>query len=179
MDKLLILDIDETLVHATEQDLGRPCDFETEWYFVFKRPYVDEFLSYCFKNFKVAIWTSAGDVFAQEIYHKLIKPVGKPLFIWSSARCTPTLNPENFETIEVKNLDKVKKKGFSLSKVIMVDDTPEKLMKHYGNLVRVKEYLGHIEDDELVILRQYLDHLNSFDNIRKIEKRGWQHKYRK
>ena len=46
MDKLLILDIDETLVHATEEDLGRACDFETDWYVVYKRPHVDEFLDF-------------------------------------------------------------------------------------------------------------------------------------
>lgn len=38
--KLLILDIDETLIHATEKQLELEHDFETQWYFVYKRPLV-------------------------------------------------------------------------------------------------------------------------------------------
>lgn len=59
----------------------------------------------------------------------------------------------------------------------MVDDTPEKLSKHYGNLVRVKEFNGQEDDSELMILMQFLSYLKSVDNVRKIEKRGWQNNY--
>jgi RNA polymerase II subunit A small phosphatase-like protein len=59
----------------------------------------------------------------------------------------------------------------------MVDDTPEKLSKHYGNLVRVKEYLGQEEDSELKILINFLTYLKSVQSVRKIEKRGWQRNY--
>lgn len=177
MDKLLILDIDETLLHATQEDLGRECDFETDWYMVYKRPKVDEFLSYSFNNFNVGIWTSAGAEFAEDIVKKLISKHGNPTFVWSRERCTPRLNPETLETIPTNNLDKVKKKGYSLNPSIMVDDTPEKLLKHYGNLVRVKEYIGQSEDRELLILMQYLTFLKGVHNVREIEKRGWQRKY--
>ncbi len=177
MKKYLILDIDETLVHATENSLGRNCDFETDLYMVYKRPYVDTFLEYCFENFNVAIWTSAGEEFAQSIVKALISNHGTPDFVWSHKRCTPRLNPNTFETIPVKNLDKVKKKGYHLDHTIMIDDTPEKLQNHYGNLIRVNPYLGQAEDRELEQLVQYLDDLKTVSNIRKIEKRGWQNRY--
>lgn len=178
MKKLLILDIDETLVHATQQVIGaRDCDFETGWYLVYKRPFADKFLAYCFENFKVAIWTSAGKLFADSIVTMLISKHGTPEFVWSYERCTPRLNPETMEIIPIKNLDKVKKKGFNLDLTIMVDDTPEKLIKHYGNLVKVNQYLGEEEDSELEILVKYLEYLKGVPNIRTIEKRGWQRKY--
>lgn len=177
MEKLLILDIDETLVYAAADRLERECDLETYLYFVYKRPFLDEFLSFCFSHFRVAIWTSSGDKYAEAIVKSIVEKHGTPEFLWGSNKCTPRLNPETFESVPVKNLDKVKKKGFQLESVIMVDDTPEKLSKHYGNLVRVKEFNGQEDDSELIILMQFLSHLKSVDNVRTIEKRGWQNNY--
>lgn len=177
MEKLLILDLDETLIYATDKGLERDCDFKTSFYFVYKRPFLDEFLSFCFSNFKVAIWTSAGKVFADEIVKVIIEKHGTPEFVWSNKKCTPRFNPETYEIVETKNLAKVKNKGFPLDLVIMVDDTPEKLSRNYGNLVRVKEFTGQKEDSELKILIRFLLDLKSVQNIRKIEKRGWQRKY--
>ena len=177
MEKLLILDIDETIVHATQKDIGRECDFETDLYFVYERPYLDEFLTFCFDNIKVAVWTSAGEQFADNIAKEVINKFGTLEFIWSNEKCTPRFNPETFESVDTKNLDKVKKKGYSLDNVIMIDDTPEKLLRHYGNLVRVREYTGQMHDNELKILVEFLEYLKDVSSIRKIEKRGWQKKY--
>lgn len=177
MEKLLILDIDETLVYATTERFERDCDFETSWCFVYKRPFLDEFLSFCFSNFRVAIWTSSGDKYAAAVVKAVVEQHGVPEFLWSHKKCTPSLNPETFESVPVKNLDKVKRRGFHLDSVIMVDDTPAKLSKHYGNLVRVNEYNGQEDDSELKILMQFLSYLMSVENVRKIEKRGWQNNY--
>lgn len=177
MHKLLILDVDETLIHATAEKLERDSDFETSLYFVYKRPFLDEFISFCFSHFRVAIWTSAGEEFAKEVVNHVFSKHGAPEFLWSDQKCTPRFNSETFETVPVKNLDKVKNKGFHLDSVIMIDDTPEKLSRHYGNLVRVKEYTGQEEDSELKILMHFLADLKDVQSVRKIEKRGWQRKY--
>ena len=42
--KLLVLDLDETLIHATESALERKADFRTELYHVYIRPYINDFL---------------------------------------------------------------------------------------------------------------------------------------
>lgn len=80
VNKLLILDIDETLLHATQEHLGRDWDFETEIYLVYKRLYVDEFLAFCFDNCDIAVWTSAGKDFASSIVDSLISKYGSPKF---------------------------------------------------------------------------------------------------
>ena len=41
---LLILDVDETLVFATEKELSRKADFIVFDYHVYKRPYLNQFL---------------------------------------------------------------------------------------------------------------------------------------
>ena len=177
MKKLLILDIDETLIHASETALDDKPDFKTEDYYVYKRPYVDEFLDYCLENFKVAIWTTAGNLFARIVVQELFKQPEDLEFVWSEEKCTMVYNHQLYEHQHLKNLAKIKKKGFDLEHVIMVDDTPSKLQKNYGNLVRINEYIGDKNDTELLKLIKYLDDLKSVENIRAIEKRGWQDKY--
>ena len=68
--KLLILDLDETLIYATEEKLEREPDFIVGQYFIYKRPFVSEFLEFCFENFEVAAWTSSTRNYAVEIIEK-------------------------------------------------------------------------------------------------------------
>jgi TFIIF-interacting CTD phosphatase-like protein len=63
-NKLLILDLDETLLYATAQPPARPADFAVGDYYVYKRPHVDAFLTQCFDWFDVAVWTSASPSYA-------------------------------------------------------------------------------------------------------------------
>lgn len=55
----------------------------------------------------------------------------------------------------------------------MVDDTPKKLRRNYGNLVRVLPFEGDQRDEELPDLIEYLNQLKDAKNIRRVEKRGW------
>lgn len=79
-------------------------------------------------------------------------------------------------TIDLKNLAKLKSRGYRMENIIMIDDTPEKLARNYGNLVRVLEYRGQIDDDELKRLMHYLPTLKSVPNVRTVEKRGWRNR---
>ncbi|MES3020224.1 MAG: NIF family HAD-type phosphatase [Pseudomonadota bacterium] len=74
------------------------------------------------------------------------------------------------------NLAKVKRRGFKLEHVIMLDDTPAKLSRHY-NLVQIRMFEGDIADRELLLLMRYLADLELHDNIRAVEKRGWRARY--
>lgn len=174
--KLLILDLDETLIHATEEPLTHQADFKTELYSVYKRPFVDRFLAFCFQNFKVGVWTTAGKEFAEEVVQNIFADYTLE-FLWSYQRCTRIFDPETLDVYYIKNLKKLKRKGYHLKEMIMVDDTPRKLARNYGNLVRVTEWLGDQSDRELLLLIQYLDYLKNIEDIRKIEKRGWQNRY--
>ncbi len=63
--------------------------------------------------------------------------------------------------------------GFDLDKVIVVDDSPEKLLLNYGNLLRVNPFYGDKNDNELIYLMKYLSLLEKESNVRAIEKRMW------
>ncbi len=171
--KLLILDLDETLIYATEQALARPHDFVVGSYMVYKRPYVEEFIKFCVQHFKVAVWTSSTRSYAEEIVEALF-PENYPLeFVFARDRCVRRFNPEYQDHYFIKDLRKVKSKGYTLEQIIMLDDTPSKLCRNYGNLVKIKEWLGEETDQELKQVQSYLLKLKAYPNIRCIEKRYW------
>lgn len=173
---LLILDIDETLVHATKVPLNIPYDFSLANYFVYKRPYVDDFIDFCMDRFDVALWTSSTAGYATIMADELFK--NKKLhFVWSRKRCTQRINNEDKCYIWFKKLSKVKKLGFGLEKVLVVDDSPEKHEKNYGNLIQVRPFTGNPADTELLLLMQYLDDLRHAENVLSIEKRFWHSAY--
>jgi RNA polymerase II subunit A small phosphatase-like protein len=173
MKQLLILDIDETLLHATEKELPHHHDFVAEQYFVYLRPCLNDFLNFAFDNFHVAIWTSSNERYAEYIARKII-PLGQQLtFRWSRDRCTAKFNHETWEYEYIKDLKKAKRKGFPLESIITIDNTPEKLRRNYGNLVRVTSFTGDQKDTELIDLMMYLEELKKADNVRNIEKRNW------
>ncbi len=75
--------------------------------------------------------------------------------------------------VQIKNFAKLRRRGFDLDRVLVVDDSPEKHVKNYGNLLRVRPYEGAVDDDELLALATYLVSLSSLRDVRSIEKRRW------
>lgn len=171
--KLLILDLDETLVYATEELLERKEDFVVGQYYVYKRPYLQKFIEFCLENFDVAVWTSSTMNYAIKVVDKIFPNPDVLKFFWARERCTFSFDEEGRDNFLEKKMTKVRRCGYDLAKVIVVDDTPEKWRNSYGNLVRVKSFFGETDDNELKKLILYLQQIKSADNVRKIEKRGW------
>lgn len=160
--KLLILDIDETLVHAHSPGEGpmpsRPHDFtifhDTK---VFKRPYVDTFLLECTKLFHVGLWTASGDEYASAIADHLFPHVdeGKPLFVLSSSDCTRIQVGER--QVVLKEVSKIHSMfGFHKDEIIIVDDTPSTSSRNLSNGLCVPPYWGTLGDDCLYHLLEFL-----------------------
>jgi RNA polymerase II subunit A small phosphatase-like protein len=170
---LLILDLDETLVHATDAPLDRMHDFEVGPYVVYRRPGVDTFIRAMSMHFELAVWTSSTRLYAEPVVADLFPAGIAPSFVWSRERCTRRFDPDTHDFEWSKNLDKVKRRGYALERVLIVDDTPKKLERHYGNMVRVKPFEGDPSDTELHDLAAYLPTLADAANVRRIEKRYW------
>jgi RNA polymerase II subunit A small phosphatase-like protein len=170
--KLLILDLDETLVYATQNVLATPADFKVAEYFVYKRPYVDKFLAKCFNHFKIAVWTSSGSNYANAVTEKIFSDRTKLQFVWSKERCTQRYDPELRDSYSVKDLKKVKKLGYPLENILVVDDSAEKLQRNFGNHIRIIPFEGDPDDSELVYLSEYLEGIKDVENVRTIDKRN-------
>lgn len=170
--KLLVLDLDETLIHAAERALEHAPDFNVHGYAVYKRPEVDRFIDWALTHFEVGVWTSSGRRYAESVIPFLF-PAGTPSFLWCSERCTLARNWESGDYEWLKPLQKLKRRGYALESIIAVDDTPSKHARNYGNLIAVEEFTGAPDDRELPRLAAYLDTLRDVPNVRSIEKRRW------
>jgi RNA polymerase II subunit A small phosphatase-like protein len=183
MKPLLILDIDETLIHTDSVPLEyeKQLDFDFKFkgnsskslYYTKKRPYLDEFLNYAFENFDVAIWTAAGDEYAEEILKGIRLDKSKLKFFYTQENCTLKFSYDYQNYYGVKNLQKLSKKGYDLNKVLIVDDIAGTAVNNYGNLIQIKEFTDDSDDTELLKLISYLEKIKNEPNYRRIEKRGW------
>lgn len=170
---LLILDLDETLIHATEKKLDFESDFKYAEYYIYKRPNLIEFLTEMNKYFKLAVWSSADDKYVNDIVN-LIKPTEIDFeFVWAKSRCTLKRDYEFDKYVQEKKLKKIKKQGFQLKKSLIVDDSPEKTKGNFGNAIYVLPYEGNLDDNELNFLSRFLKSIKNSENVRGIEKRGW------
>lgn len=170
---LLVLDLDETLIYAAEESLGREHDFMVGSYLVYRRPHLAEFLSSCSTCFRLAIWSTASDVYVKKVVRQIMPSDIELAFVWGRSRCVRSYNQEEFEEEFLKDLKKVKRAGYRLERVLIADDTPRKVRRHYGNAIYVPPFFGDAEDGALPRLARYLISLRDVANVRSVEKRGW------
>jgi RNA polymerase II subunit A small phosphatase-like protein len=64
---LLVLDLDETLVHATETPLEHESQHAIPPYFLYLRPGLAEFLAEVATLFRLAVWTSSSPAYARAV----------------------------------------------------------------------------------------------------------------
>ena len=57
--------------------------------------------------------------------------------------------------------------------MLILEDEPRKVNRHFGNAIFVKPYVGALDDDELSKLASYLKSIASVPNFRDLEKRNW------
>lgn len=178
MDRhLLVLDLDETLLHATEAPLRRAPDLVVPPFFIYRRPGLAHFIAAAHRHFDLAVWTSSSPRYAAAVCQALFDDPSVLSFVWAGDRCTPTRDFDEGTVTQSKRLAKLRKKGYDLDRVLVVDDSPEKHTRNYGNLVQIAPYLGDEHDAELAYLGEYLEELARAPNVRVIEKRLWRRRF--
>ncbi len=169
---LLILDLDETLIHAVEAPLTRDASFRCGPYHVYERPFARQFCVSCSRYYDLAVWTSSTPDYARVVVDHVLGGV-PTAFLWTRDQCTRRFDPEAQDYYWVKDLKKVKRSGYDLDRVLVVDDTRQKLERNHGNLILVSEFTGDPQDRELELLAGYLERIASIENLRALEKRAW------
>lgn len=183
---LLILDIDETLLFATQNKLDYPPHHLIWPYHIYLRPFFYSFLEKVQCHFDLAIWSSASDKYVEAIVNTVIPEVIDLKFAWGRSRCTPMFerihegryhpDTESGHHLYRKKLKKVKRTfKHPLEQMLIVDDSPDKCKDNYGNAIYIKAFEGDQEDTELLKLTDYLISLKDEPNVRTIEKRGWEY----
>jgi TFIIF-interacting CTD phosphatase-like protein len=143
----LILDLDQTVICSepldefNEKKYGdkkKLFEFQnmSDYYIVFSRPHLQEFLDYAFANFNVTIWTAATKDYALFIIEKIIinnKPERKLDFLFFSYHCDLCKKQKK----GTKNLDILwdvhKLPGYTKKNTVILDDYKEDVHKIQPN----------------------------------------------
>jgi carboxy-terminal domain RNA polymerase II polypeptide A small phosphatase len=180
-DKLLILDLDECLIHSIHKSEFSQMSYDFYknsfdvlggLYRTMKRPNLESFLNYVFKNFNVAVWTAAGYDYAVDILNNIEINESDLTFFYSEKNCTPKYDSIYSKLDFYKNISKLSKRGYDMKDVLMIDDKPE-YIDSYGNVISIKPFYGDTNDSVLLDMIKYLSLIKESDNFRKIDKRNW------
>uniref|UniRef100_A0ACD5UXA1 Uncharacterized protein n=2 Tax=Avena sativa TaxID=4498 RepID=A0ACD5UXA1_AVESA len=183
--KLLILDLNGILADInTDRDIARVADGRVRGKNVFKRPYIDDFLRFCFQNFELGIWSSRMKVNVDAVVDILMRDLRRHLvFCWDMSKCTTTQAAtleNNRKPLVLKELKKLWNKEdpdlpweqgeFSPSNTLLVDDSPYKALRNPPyTAIFPQPYSYHIEEDESLgpggDLRVYLENIAAADDV--------------
>jgi len=121
---LLVLDLNKTLIFRKNKNI------------IIKRPYLEEFKEFCFSRSDVAIYTSMlqKNINLKEIFNE--KEISKLIFVWDRKKTLSDKDGIN-EWDTIKSLDKIKQKYPEYKKIIIIDDSENKLrfIDNYNKII--------------------------------------------
>ncbi|XP_076924000.1 uncharacterized protein LOC143586321 isoform X2 [Bidens hawaiensis] len=184
--KLLVLDVNGLLVDiVADPDEGYKPDTIIGSKAVFKRPFCDEFLKFCFERFNVGVWTSRTRRNIEQVLKFLeINSQDQLLFCWDQFHCTKT----GFNTIEnsgkplvLKELKKLWEKQdsnlpekgvYNESNTIFLDDSPYKALRNPPHTAIFPYSYSYRDTQDNGLgpngdLRNYLEKLAACDDVQK------------
>ncbi len=123
------------------------------------RPYAKEILQNLSKHFDVIIFTASTQAYADSIIDH-IDPKRVVQHRLYRESCSLVRNQ-----IFVKDLRVL---GRNLANVVLVDNAPYSYMMQLGNAIPILPYYKGKDDDQLVILEQYLMGLKDVDDVRPV-----------
>jgi len=167
--KILVLDLDETLVSSTTKPRARtdmvikvllgglPMSF-----YVRKRPYVDIFLTTVCQWYEVIIFTASLSPYADPVIDRLDpkRKIKKRLYRQSCLH-------KGVGTF-VKDLSVIES---DLSQVLIVDNSPVAYSHNIENAVPISDFLGEDSNDKALLeLLPFLDALRNVGDVRSVLK---------
>lgn len=189
--KLLVLDMNGLLVETFHPADKRPKDPLPDGKignhkFVYKRPFCDQFIEFCFQNFVVGIWSSAQKQNVDKLVNFIFGDLKKKLlFCWYQTDCTDTglRLPENRrKPLFLKELSKLWNKvkrdlpwegQYGPSNTLMIDDSPYKaLCNPPHTAVFPDAYEAANKQDDILgcSLQKYLEGLSIASNVQEYVK---------
>lgn len=148
--RLIIFDLDETLVHATAAPLVGTHTFQVGPYFVCVRPFASELIRFCATHFEIAVWSSSSERYVEAVTAELFEPTVPITFSWGASKCVQKVDPRSNGYVYLKDLRKAMKHGYAVEEIIMIDDSPEKLQRQPTQHLCVQAFMGDPSDTELL-----------------------------
>ncbi|MCE3050081.1 hypothetical protein HAX54_046441 [Datura stramonium] len=188
--KLLVLDLNGLLADIFPLQYvpyGFKVDTIVSGKAVFKRPFHDDFLQFCFEKFNVGVWSSRIRKNVELVLDFLLgNAKEKLLFCWDQSHCTdtgfPVVGKRRNKPIILKKLKKLWEKfepdlpwergEYDESNTLLLDDSPHKALCNPPNTAVFPNTYRYTDerDDSLGPegdLRVYLEGLSMAENVQK------------
>ncbi len=180
-DKCIILDLDETLVHSSEDYLALMAlqpfkdpsmlDLRARMYNLslagydkpptiwgVTRPYTEEFLLFCFGYFsKVCVWSAGSPEYVRSIVEHIFPAGYKPHAVYTKNHCHYTQDNVLFKPIERMINDEGWQKSLRFDNTLFVDDRDLAFIKNPDNGIVIPpyepngDYESYVEDDQTLL----------------------------
>ncbi|XVF58445.1 hypothetical protein PTKIN_Ptkin07bG0067500 [Pterospermum kingtungense] len=183
-NKLLVLDLNGLLADII---CPPPMNYTADAYIagraIFKRPFCDDFLRFCFGRFEVGIWSSRNRKNVERFIDFLMGDMKrKLLFCWDSSFCTGTqfsTPGHRYKPLVFKELRKLwgkqdpdlpwEKGYYNESNTLLIDDSPYKaLLNPRHTAIFPHSFKFDKSDDSLGAggeIKVYLERLSSAENV--------------
>eukprot|EP01060_Flectonema_neradi_P021475 TRINITY_DN29133_c0_g1_i1.p1 TRINITY_DN29133_c0_g1~~TRINITY_DN29133_c0_g1_i1.p1 ORF type:complete len:223 (+),score=40.60 TRINITY_DN29133_c0_g1_i1:38-670(+) len=161
---VLVLDLDETLIHScfkyspSDFTVDMEMDGEEFTAYVRKRPYVEYFLRKCCEMFDVIIWTASTKNYAQPLVAKLLEATGSD----TNIPCLYRDDCTEIGGVHIKDLTKLR---VPLDKVLIIDNSPAVAFLQPRNHVPISSWFKEVSDRSLLQLLPFLERVQSSESI--------------
>ncbi|KAJ7976044.1 NLI interacting factor-like phosphatase [Quillaja saponaria] len=124
---------------------------------VFKRPFSEEFMKFCFERFEVGIWSSAMEHNIDGVLNSAMGELNsKLLFVWDQRECTDSgykslerkVKPLFFKELK-KVWENFRRGGpFSAANTLLIDDKPYKALLNPAHTAVFPESYNAVDNDD-------------------------------
>ncbi|VVB01584.1 unnamed protein product [Arabis nemorensis] len=189
--KLLVLDLNGLLANIVSSFPGCKADIVIGRRAIYKRPFYEEFLEFCFEKFEVGVWSSRTQYNVERITNFLLGDMKrKLLFCWDMSYCatTTTGSLENkHKSVVFKELNQLwekhdselpwKKGEYNETNTVLLDDSPYKaLLNPSYTAIFPHSYDHHNKSDASLgsngDLRLHLEKLAEAENVQEFIKKN-------
>lgn len=172
--KVLVLDLDETLIHSHHDTNTRPTvkpgvppDFILKVtiernpvrFFVHKRPHVDFFLDIVSQWYELVVFTASMEIYGAGVADKLDDNRGILKRRYYRQHCTPDLGTYTKDLAAVQS---------DLASVFILDNSPGAYRSYPDNAIPIKSWFSDPMDTALLNLLPVLDALRFTSDVRSV-----------